>query len=408
MAGARRSLSHVGGAVDASGGDPAVQAALSRALEVAADEAATLAHVHGFHSYPARLHPETAARLIEAFSKSGSSILDPFCGSGTVLVEARRLGRLAVGVDANPLAIELAWLKTRGISPARAEQLVAAATAVAEHAEERRSRRAGPARKRLAADRELFDVHVLLELDGLQDGIRDIESHELRRVLGLVLSALLTKVSRRPGDTAERLEPRRFRSGHVIRSFVRKAEELARRLAEYQALLPPNAPRATARVGDARDLRLRPGSVDLIVTSPPYPGVYDYVRHHEARLRWLGLDTATFGRREIGSRRELSRLDADGALERWSADFSACLRQMAKVLRGSGNAALVIADSVLQDRPLYAEEAIARLARAAGLELVARASQVRPHFHRPTAHAFRNRPRREHVLLLRRRRAGAR
>ena len=45
---------------------------------------------------------------------AGDTVVVPFCGSGTVLVEARLSGRRAIGVDANPLATELAGLKTRG------------------------------------------------------------------------------------------------------------------------------------------------------------------------------------------------------------------------------------------------------------------------------------------------------
>ena len=36
-------------------------------------------HVHGFHTYPARMHPQTAARLVRALSGEGATVLDPFC-----------------------------------------------------------------------------------------------------------------------------------------------------------------------------------------------------------------------------------------------------------------------------------------------------------------------------------------
>jgi SAM-dependent methyltransferase len=401
----RRALSHAGGEVELAGGDRESRRVLERALDVDAREQATLAHVHGFHSYPARLHPDTAARLVEALSRPAASVLDPFCGSGTVLVEARRLGRRAFGVDANPLAVELAWLKTRGLTPDEAEALKAAAREVGEHAEARRTARSGPSVRYGKADRELYDVHVLLELDGLRDGIRRLGSGprlvELRRLLLLVLSSLLTKVSLRPGDTVSRTQPKRLRAGFTIGLFVRKSDELASRMLDYSRLLAAAAPAANVRLGDARKLVLRSASVDLVLSSPPYPGIYDYLEHHQTRLRWLGFDARKLDQSEIGSRRELGKLSFEQAVARWQREFSACLAEVARVLGARGLCALVVADSVLAGRPLYADQFLARIAPLSALEVVAIGSQQRPHFHAPTARAFQARPRREHIVLMR-------
>ena len=72
---------------------------------------------HPFHSYPARMHPASARILVELVASSGvrGPILDPFCGSGTTLVEARAEGIRAVGVDLNPLAVLVARAKTWGV-----------------------------------------------------------------------------------------------------------------------------------------------------------------------------------------------------------------------------------------------------------------------------------------------------
>ena len=87
MTGRKRSLSGSGGRCRLAG-DPALAATLARCLDVDAD--AKLPFTHGFHAYPARMHPETARRFIEAFP--GGLILDPFVGSGTTAVEAVRAG----------------------------------------------------------------------------------------------------------------------------------------------------------------------------------------------------------------------------------------------------------------------------------------------------------------------------
>ena len=71
----RRSLTHIGGAVQTAGNER-IAAKLAEALDVApapeprrsgsAEDDPDRAHVHGFHTYPARMHPATAGRLVRA------------------------------------------------------------------------------------------------------------------------------------------------------------------------------------------------------------------------------------------------------------------------------------------------------------------------------------------------------
>ena len=61
-------------------------------------------YTHGLHLYPAKLHPYIARRLIDQYGTKGQMMLDPFCGSGTTLVEARLAGLNSVGYDVNPTA----------------------------------------------------------------------------------------------------------------------------------------------------------------------------------------------------------------------------------------------------------------------------------------------------------------
>ncbi len=72
---------------------------------------------HGLHVYPARMIPQIARRLLRRYAKPGDLVLDPFCGSGTVLVEARLYGMNSVGIDINPLACLLAKVKSTPIDP---------------------------------------------------------------------------------------------------------------------------------------------------------------------------------------------------------------------------------------------------------------------------------------------------
>jgi DNA modification methylase len=400
----RRSLSHVGGPTTLRGGSPDEQRLLAAALDVAGGEEATLAHVHGFHSYPARLHPETARRLIDELSTPGATVLDPFCGSGTVAVETRLAGRRAVGVDLSPLAVALAGLKASAPGAEWTRDIERAARGAAEHAEARRKKRAGATHRYPEEDVELFDPHVLLELDGLREGIDRVGSATLRRALLLVLSASLTKFSKRGGDTTHLGPPKRIASGYPIKFFVKKAHDLEQRLAQAAELLPEKPITPRLAVADARRLlRVSDKSVALVVTSPPYPGVYDYLEHHRARMRWLGLDARALEENEIGARRHARRRSFGYAFGRFRSEIGTALAEMARVLEPAGSIVIVTGDSVLDNRPVRSDELYADLAPTAGLELVAVASQERPHFHAPTRVAFRDRPKREHAILLRQR-----
>jgi hypothetical protein len=395
----RRALSNVGGPVE-TWGDPSLCSIAARALEVRADETRTMAHVHGFHSYPARLHPETAARLIEGLSNPKQVVFDPFCGSGSVLVEAHRLGRAALGTDLNPLAIELAWLKTRAFDENERHALIEASGEVMAHATARKKKKAGPTRPYGPEDRRLFEVHVLLELDGIASGIALLHDGDTKRALRVVLSAVLGKVSKRQGDTTDREVSRRIAGGFTIQFFGKKTDELVARMSEYRTLVRADAPPVQLAVGDARQTGLAARRAHLVVSSPPYPGVYDYYAQHVIRLRWLGLDARRFEKAEIGARRFARGRSHADAVKTWQKELGACLAELARVLDRRGIIALVLADTAIAGRALRADVLTAELAEKNGLVLAARASQEREHFHLPSRAAFQKQPRKEHVLLL--------
>ena len=123
-------------------------------------------------------------------------------------------------------------------------------------------------------------------------------------------------------------------------------------------------------------------SVDLILTSPPYPGNYDYLAHHALRLRWLGLDAEAFAAIELGARRHLADLPEHAARARWSSELGDFLSAAARVLRPGGKLVLVIADTVIGRRALYADDLLREIAPRAGLEVSVVGSQASPAFSR--------------------------
>lgn len=356
---------------------------------------------HGFHSYPARFHPLVPRRLLEASPDAGV-ILDPFVGSGTTLVEAALAGRAGIGVDINPLAVALARLKATLWPAHRRAQIAAVAQHVAARAGEaaRASRRADapsakPRRQTRYDDPRRYPPHVFRELVTLREAIDAAAGNdaELRGVLLLVLSSIVVKVSLQRSDTDETLVQRNIPRGAAARHFAAKATELAGRMGSFAVRVPAGTPAPAVSVGDARRLaHLESASVDVVITSPPYLGTYDYASHHARRFGWLGLEAPNLDRDEIGSRR--------GAPERWTSDVAAYVAEIARVLRPGGWAYLLVGDSAVGHTAVAGDKELKRAAVAARLSVVAWASQARPDVYAPAAGQL-TAGRREHLVALR-------
>ena len=378
-----------------SSGDPRWRRLLAEALGIP-DEADARELTHGFHSYPARFHPLLCRRLLAECATPGSVVLDPFCGSGTTLIEAALRGASGRGVDANPLAVDLAALKATPCPPAARAAITARAADVSARSLERVKKRA-----RTKSTGEQYDdpsrymPHVFRELVGLREEIEG-EPEPIRGVLLLVLSSIVVKVSRQRADTTQRSVERTIGKGMPSRLFARKAEELSRQMATFAAAVPPGTPPPDVRVGDARKLgHLRDKSVDVILTSPPYLGTYDYASQHARRFGWLGLDASAFAATEIGARRG-TRQDAARALADWQRDVDAFVAEFARVLKPGGLAFVAIGDSAVGTRAVAGDAAIRQAAEPARLAIVANAAEERPNFYRHAGGATR----REHLLLL--------
>lgn len=405
MSNRRQALSNVGGRVEARG-DAAFRVPLVAAMEAqgegehgAAGLGLTLGLTHGFHAYPARMHPAIARVLLRELSVGpGSEVLDPFCGSGTVAVEALVGGWRSLGSDLDPLALRLCRVKTERRREDARDRFLRRIEAVAAASEQRVRDRVDVRAELPASEREWYEVHVLKELAGLLEEIRAVEHERDRLALEMVFSAIVVKFSRQRAETAARSQPKRVRKGLVTEFFVRKGEELVAGWAELAAALPRqhHAPRFVLS-----DARVLPHTLageyrcDLVLTSPPYGGTYDYVQHHARRHAWLGIQPKQLRSKEIGARRELSGRRAHArAPERWDEQIAAVLRSIAALLQPEGVAVLLVGDGDIAGSRVAADAQLQRLAPLAQLELVAVASQTRPD--------WRGGPdRREHLVALR-------
>ncbi len=69
-------------------------------------------YTHIYHDYPARMIPQVARKLIQLYGKTASTLFDPYCGTGSSLVEGMIEGLDVYGTDINPLATLIAEAKT--------------------------------------------------------------------------------------------------------------------------------------------------------------------------------------------------------------------------------------------------------------------------------------------------------
>jgi hypothetical protein len=393
----RRAFSTIRGPVE-SHGSPEDARALAALFAV--DPKLERALTHGFHSYAGRLHPSIARGAIGRFTPPGATVLDPFCGSGTVLVESLVAGRRSLGIDASPLAVMLAQVRTRRLPEGWRRDLLRRAREIASDVGASARARQRPRLPRWAPEElQRFHPHVALELFGLRARVMDTPDDEPHgQALRLCLSALLVKLMRAgPAAPRDGLE-KRIARGLPSRLFADKAEELAAGLAELALVTPAGTPDAQVNPGDAREYPDVPSrSVDLVLTSPPYAGVYDYAGQHAVRFRWLGLAIDELRGRQLGERR------AGGATRGpWQEGRRRWLVEMGRVLRPGGAAVLVVGDGVVADRPEDAARAVIECAGVAGLSFVAAASQVRPPQTPGLKAIFGRQERREHIVLLRR------
>jgi DNA modification methylase len=388
----KQAFSVFGGAIERAG-DGESAAALAEML--APDPGLARALTHGFHSYAGRMHPSTARVAVARFSQPGQDVLDPFCGSGTVLVEAMAAGRKAVGSDASPLAVIIARVRSTTLGAEGRQRLVESARQIAEAAAERARKRTRPEIPGWAREEnDRFFPHVALELYGLRALIGETKEDDVGRALRACLSSILVKFMR----GSDQDQARRIGRGVPSRFFAGRAEELARGLEALERRTPAGTPVPNIRVADARDLGLLAADgFDLILSSPPYAGTYDYAEHHDVRFLWLGLSREKLDRVQVGARDE----GLGSAAERWRQDRRRWLSEMARVARRGAAILLQVGDGVVAGAPEDAAAAVEHEARHVGLAPVARVSQARPPHDYRLRQIFAGHPRREHIVMLR-------
>ncbi len=256
--------------------------------------------VHAIHPYPAKFIPQIPHHLIELFPPDeGTVVLDPFCGSGTSLVEAVRLGFNAIGIDLNPLACLIARVKT-GRLPSGFGSAIRRVEASA-HALARSGSMTIPTIPRL---NHWFLPDVQRALAALIASIDAEEETDIRDALRVAFSSIIVQVSNQESDTRYAAIDKNVGMQTVFEKFAKAVRNVANALLSIQDGLFSQPGQATVLNQDILSVTPDqiPAAVGLVITSPPYPNAYEYWLYHKYRMYWLGMDPLAVRAREIGAR----------------------------------------------------------------------------------------------------------
>jgi tRNA G10 N-methylase Trm11 len=289
-----------------------------RSVQLAIDGTEWARETHYLFRYPAKFHPPVARSLLSRFTRPGERVYDPFCGSGTLMLEAVLAKRRAVGSDVDPLAVFISEAKTRPIP----------GQALRKTYDRLRSRVELQARDATEYERfqwtDISEERYLEEIAGLWVPPLPNMFHWFRRYVVVDLARIFTCVRRGSMPQSHRqffllcaasiirnasnADPvpvsglevtshmrKKDEAGRVINPFEMFSRATLRAITDMEGYAGKVKSSATPRVvrADATDLRgaVR-GPIDTVITSPPYHGAVDYYRRHKLETYWLRLTTS--------------------------------------------------------------------------------------------------------------------
>jgi DNA modification methylase len=381
---------------------------------------------HNFHSFAAKFPPQLPAKFIAELTEQGETVLDPMLGSGTAVLEAYLCGRFGIGFDIDPLALMIAGVKVTPINIDEATQtghqiLKQAIDGVSNHRQDLEDiLKANWDPKTKEFVDYWFEHDTQIEIMALLREIRKIVHKDLKSFFELTLSgiiitksggvslaldlahtrphrakAIFHKVDRVKDDNLDDNGAKKFSiySTKYLHSalweFGKKFQQNLNNLP--QPLLGSISPHI--EFGNAKNLPLDSKSVDLVVTSPPYPSnAIDYMRAHKFSLVWLGYtidDLSQRRKRYIGSDAlnnttleelpdysakvvsNIRHLDQSKgiSLHRYYSEMTQSLREMYRVLRPGKSAIVVVGSSIVRGIDTETAECLKEIGKSLGFEI---------------------------------------
>ncbi len=353
---------------------------------------------HSLHPYPAKFPPQLPHSIIKQFAHNKTTILDPFCGSGTTLVEARLLGHNAIGVDVNGLSTLLSKVKATPLSKTEISEIQSFLEMVKNEDEQWQTRRPIIEVKKIDGLDHWFQMNVAEELTHILNLITKLDNENVKDFLKIVLSSIIVRVSNQESDTRFAAKNKKTPNNFTFKLFFSRANEYLTRIAEFSERVNDDCYLKIFNA-DSRNLSMISDvSIDIIITSPPYANTYDYYLYHKFRKRWLDLDVQYAQYNEIGSRREYSSLKKPA--EQWTTDLKTCFAEMYRLVKKDGLAFIVIGDSVIKKELIKIDEVIINFMPEIGFEICNIISSDLSEHSRIFNPTFAQKNKKEHLIIL--------
>lgn len=356
--------------------------------------------IRTIHPFPARMASEVVWNELPQ-QKSPLKVLDPMAGSGTTLVTARLRGHEAIGFDRDPLAVLISGTWVSNIDGTSAEkkgkQVLARAQSLALKYNKKKTK-AYPANSDVKTRKFIrywFDRKNRVQLTALAETISKLRDPSLKSVMWCAFSRLI--ITKKVGvslamDISHSRPHRKYNKAPItpFDSFLRSVKQIVKASPFSTEFL--QKPKASVQNADARDLPVKTGTIDVVITSPPYLNAIDYIRGHKLSLVWMGytidhlrdlratnigteavlkseeeaLTNATMEQMCLGE--PLSQRDA-GMLKQYIQDTKKMLSEIARVLRPKGKAVIVVGDCNLKNTFVRNSRGIEIAAKAVGLKV---------------------------------------
>lgn len=262
-------------------------------------------YTHLLHSYPAKLLPQIPAFFLQSArlvpSGPQTVLADPFCGSGTVLLEGMMNGLSVIGADTNPLARLIAKVKT---TPITGRSIANHLVTINRSASKMQKCKPPP----VVNLSQWYSASVATELTKFRAAISDIRSRSVREFMLVCLSVCARKMSYADPRLSVPVRinlARKAQYGSHFAQLKRHVDHLRPEnvAATFSAIVTKNAARMESMRSalihdplvsifeDARTFheKIEQNSVDLLITSPPYIGAQKYIRASSLSLGWLDI-----------------------------------------------------------------------------------------------------------------------